>query len=151
VHVGWTLGHIVAHLTASAEESATLAAELARGVAYHGRSRREVPWQDIATLAHCRDRLQECRRLCLASLAMWPDRPDLANTYIPWEGSPPMNATARYLLGLRHATRHLEQVRDVVSQARTDRIRRTWWRRWRARPARDVPQPAMVTTNESVS
>ncbi len=70
---GWTLGHLIAHVTASAEESAAVAAELARGVPYHGRSRREVPWREIATVAQCRARLHECRRICLAGLAMWPD------------------------------------------------------------------------------
>jgi hypothetical protein len=151
VHVGWTLGHIVAHVTATAEESAALAAELARGVTYHGRSRREVPWQELTTVARCCARLQECRRLCLASLTMWPDLPDLANTYIPWEGSPPMNATSRYLLGLRHAARHLDQLRDVLAQARADRRRRTWWGRWRTRPARELQRPVTVPPNGSAS
>ena len=37
VSLPWTLGHVIVHTTASAEESAALAAELARGVRYHGR------------------------------------------------------------------------------------------------------------------
>ncbi len=41
--IAWTLGHIIVHMTASSEESAALAAELARGVAYHGRSRTRRP------------------------------------------------------------------------------------------------------------
>jgi hypothetical protein len=150
-HAGWTLGHIVAHLTASAEESAALGAELARGVPYHGRSRQEVPWQAMTTAAHCRARLRECRRICLASLAMWPDQPDLANTYVPWEGSPPVNATARYLLGLRHAAGHLAQVREVLAQARADRKRRAWWRHARTRHARAARQPVTVTTSDPAS
>ena len=40
-HMAWTLGHAIVHITSSAEESAALAAELARGVAFHGRSRYE--------------------------------------------------------------------------------------------------------------
>src|SRR5262245_19868199 len=32
VNMPWTLGHVIVHTTASAEESAALAAELARGV-----------------------------------------------------------------------------------------------------------------------
>src|SRR5574340_31090 len=60
--IAWTLGHIVAHMTASAEESAALAAELARGVSYHGRSRYEVPWQTVTTVRQCRSRLEESRR-----------------------------------------------------------------------------------------
>jgi hypothetical protein len=44
-NMAWTLGHIIVHMTASSEEFAAVAAELARGVAYHGRSRHEVPWE----------------------------------------------------------------------------------------------------------
>lgn len=129
----WTLGHIVVHLTATAEESAALAAELARGVSYHGRSRFEVPWEQVSTLAQCRARLGESRRLCLASLQMWPDRPHLETTYVPWDDGPVMGAHARYLLGLQHAVDHLEQIRDVAEQARTARRQRTIVGRWRNR------------------
>jgi hypothetical protein len=132
-HVAWTLGHIIVHLTASAEESAALAAELARGVPYHGRSRREVPWQEVTTVAACRARLEESQRMCLASLEMWPQHPDLANTYLPWEGAAPMDAVARYLLGLRHAAEHLAQIRDAISQARADRRGKTLLGQWRRR------------------
>lgn len=48
VHLAWNLGHVIVHTMASAEESAALAAELARGVEYHGRSRYEVPWETVA-------------------------------------------------------------------------------------------------------
>jgi hypothetical protein len=48
VNLAWTLGHVIVHTTASAEESAFLAAELARGVEMRaGRSRNEVPWQTV--------------------------------------------------------------------------------------------------------
>lgn len=147
VNAGWTLGHLVAHVTATAEESAALAAELARGVPSHGRSRREVPWREIATVAQCRARLEECRRLCLASLAMWPDWPDRDNTYVPWEGSPPMGATARYLLGLRHAIGHLEQMREVLAQARADRMRRTPLGRWHGRATVLRPRQSPVAAD----
>jgi hypothetical protein len=133
VNVAWTLGHIVVHMTATAEESAALAAELARGVAYHGRSRREVPWQTVKTLAQCRARLEESRRMCRASLDMWPDQPDLANTYIPWEGASAMGPVERFLLGLQHESDHLEQLRDVIGQARTYRQQRTILGRLRSR------------------
>ena len=136
VNAAWTLGHIVVHMTATAEESAALAAELARGVAYHGRSRREVSWQQVTTLQQCRARLEESRRMCLASLGMWPERPDLANVYVPWENGPLMGAVAQYLLGLRHEAAHLEQIRDVVGQARADRRSRTLLGRWRGGPRR---------------
>ena len=136
MNVGWTLSHIIAHVTATAEESAALAAELARGVAYHGRSRNELPWESMKTVGQCKERIDECRRLCLASLGMWPAQPDLTNTYIPWEDAAPMGATARYLLGLRHGEAHLVQMRDAVAQARVERRRRSWWGRLRTRLGR---------------
>jgi DinB superfamily len=136
VNVGWTLSHIIAHVTAGAEESAALAAELARGVAYHGRSRNEVPWQRMKTIGQCEVRIDEWRRICLASLGMWPAQPDLTNTYIPWEDAAPMGATARYLLGLRHGVAHLAQMGDAVGQARVERRRRSWWGRLRTRLGR---------------
>ena len=54
-----------------------------------------------------------------------PDAPDLANTYVPWEGAPPFGATAQYLLGLRHAAAHIPQIADALAQARAERWRRT--------------------------
>src|SRR5574337_1432494 len=50
VNMPWTLGHVIVHTTASAEESAFLAAELARGVKWHGRSRSEVHWLTVTTI-----------------------------------------------------------------------------------------------------
>ena len=50
----WTLGHVIVHVTASSEEAAAIAAELARGVPHRGgRSRSEVPWQSIGTIDDC--------------------------------------------------------------------------------------------------
>ncbi|HEX9068651.1 MAG TPA: DinB family protein [Ktedonobacterales bacterium] len=129
VAVAWTLGHIIVHLTATTEESAALAAELARGVAYHGRSRNELPWETVTTVAQCRARLEESRRMRLASLGMWPDVPDLANSYQPWDGAPDHNALKRFMVGVRHEVDHLAQIRDVIGQARACRRRQTWW--WR--------------------
>ena len=120
-NMAWTLGHVIVHLTASAEEKAALAAELARGVLLHGRSRREVPWQDVTTIKQCMDRLAESRRMCLASLDMWPDQPYLDNKKIPWTGMPRMDARGFYLLGLIHASEHFEQVADIVRQAKEAR------------------------------
>lgn len=124
-HMPWTLGHVIVHVTASAEESAYLAVELARGVAYRGgRSRSEVPWQSVKTIAQCRHRLEESRRMRLASLEMWPDQPHLENTYIPREGVPPMNALARFALGLRHDDDHLKHIAEIVRQAKAARANR---------------------------
>jgi hypothetical protein len=124
--VGWTAGHIIAHLTATLEEHAAIAAELARGVAYHGRSRSEVPWQSVRTIADCRARLADSRRMCAASLGMWPEGPDLTNAFSPFEGAPQYGPTAYYLAGVRHAAAHIPQIVDALAQARTDRWRRTW-------------------------
>ena len=57
----------------------------------------------------------------LASLGMWPDSPDLDNTYVPREGADPVNALVRFVNGLRHDDDHLAQIADVVAQARAAR------------------------------
>ncbi len=119
--MAWTLGHVIVHVTASAEESAALAAEMARGVEFHGRSRSEIPWRDVATLAQCRQRLEESRRMRLAGLDMWPDQPYLDVVYQPWPGSGPINANGRFVLGLLHDYDHLNQIDDVVAQAKAAR------------------------------
>ncbi len=120
--LAWTLGHVIVHATASTEESAALAAELARGVEMHGRSRAEVPWEGVVTLQQCRQRLEESRRMCLASLEMWPDQPHLDNSYAPWASLGEINAVGRYALGLRHNWDHLEQIDEIVRQAQTARL-----------------------------
>jgi hypothetical protein len=121
VTLPWTLGHVIVHTTASAEETAFIAAELARGVPFHGRSRYEVPWPTVTTIAQCRQRLEESRRMRLASLGLWPDQPDLNNSYQNKEDSPPINALTRFVQGLSHDDSHLEQIAKIVRQARTAR------------------------------
>lgn len=130
VYLSWTLGHVIVHVTASAEESAYLAAELARGVRYRRlRSRYEVPWQTVTTIQQCRHRLEESRRMRLASLDMWPDEPFLDNTYELKVGGPPevtdghpqANAIVRFLLGLLHDDSHLDQIAGIVRQAKRAR------------------------------
>lgn len=116
--ISWTLGHVVVHTTASAEEAAFLAAEMARGVENHGRSRAEVAWEGVTTIAQCRQRLEESRRMRLASLALWPDQPDLGNAYHPWPGAPRMNAIGRFVSGLAHDWDHLGQLRQIMDQVR---------------------------------
>ena len=118
VDLAWTLGHVVVHATASNEESAALASELARGVEYHGRSRGEVPWQTMTSIDQCFHRLEESRRMCLAGLDMWPDKPDLENFYRRTEESPKVNAVIRYVYGLSHADSHLDQLAEIMRQAK---------------------------------
>ncbi|UCC64719.1 MAG: DinB family protein [Anaerolineae bacterium] len=118
VKLAWRLGHVIVHTTASAEESAALAAEMARGVENHGRSRYETPWETITTVVQCRQRLEESRRMRLASLAMWPDAPHLEVVYEAWSGAPQVNAIGRFVLGLMHDDAHLGQIANIVRQAR---------------------------------
>ncbi len=122
VNLAWTLGHLIVHVTASAEESAFLAAELARGVAFHGRSRYETPWTTVTSIAQCRDRLEASRRMRLATLEVWPHPPQLANVYeVPGWPIGPINCVTRFMLGLSHDNAHLEQIKDVVQQSRAAR------------------------------
>jgi hypothetical protein len=122
VFLSWTLGHVIVHVTASAEEAAFLAAELARGVPCRpGRSRYEVPWRTVTTIAQCRARLQESRRMRLASLDLWPDPPHLDNLFPSRSGSSQYNAIVRFVLGLMHDDSHLEQIAKIVRQAREAR------------------------------
>lgn len=115
----WTLGHVIVHVTASSEEMATTAVELARGVPFHGRSRSEVPWETIKTVAQCQHRLAESRRMRLASLDMWPDNPDLENLHEPWPTAGQRNAKSIFLSGLMHEASHYEQIAEIVRQANT--------------------------------
>jgi hypothetical protein len=117
--LAWTLGHVIVHVTASAEESAFLAAEMARGVpARRRRSRYETPWESVTTIAQCRHRLEESRRMRQASLVLWPADPHLDNCYEPWPGIGEINAVGRFVLGLLHDDDHLAQIADIVQQAR---------------------------------
>ena len=120
-NIAWTLGHVIVHTTASSEESAALAAELARGVEYHGRSRSEAPWQTITTIEQCRHRLEESRRMRLASLEMWPDEPYLNNRHMPYRFVGELNAIGYFVTGLFHDNSHLEQISNIIRQAKAAR------------------------------
>ena len=123
-HIGWGLGHLVAHVTATLEEGAAYSSILARGLPYprEPRLRYETPWQTIATQEAALQRLAESRRICLSYLATWPDTPfldvlrDVSPRYIERNG--PQNAPAAYLSALRHLDDHLDQFREVYRQAR---------------------------------
>jgi len=118
VDLAWTLGHVIVHVTASSDESAYLAVELARGAPYRGgRSRAEVPWETVTTIEGCRQRLEESRRMRLASLDMWPDQPDLENTFTGRNGKE-YNAVVRFAFGLFHDDNHLAQIAEIVRQAK---------------------------------
>ena len=115
---GWTLGHVVVHLTAGLEENTAQGCTLARGAEITGRPRYETPWEAVTTAAQVGQRLAESRRMALAFLDAWPDVPFLGNVYQhPAFG--PMNAVAYHALGLNHAKSHLAQLEEIVRQATT--------------------------------
>ncbi|MEN8240895.1 MAG: DinB family protein [Chloroflexota bacterium] len=116
--LGWGLGHLIAHITASNEESAFMGAELARGVEVEPRrSRFEIDWEAITTLEQARHRLQESRRMVLASLDVWPDEPHLQNAYKTRSGLE-VTPMVRVLFGFSHASSHLAQIEEVIRQAK---------------------------------
>jgi hypothetical protein len=80
-----------------------------------------MPWQTVTTIEECRQRLEESRRLRLASLEMWPNQPHLETEYQSRPESPRMNAKARFLYGLMNDDDHLEHIAKIVSQARAAR------------------------------
>ncbi len=122
-NIGWSLAHLVAHVTASSEEWAAYASILARSIPYPAdpRLRYETPWQDITTHAQCIQRLEESRRIRLGYLDTFPDNPnveiqrELSPRYVEVFGE--MNALACFLFGLYHEVGHFEQFREVRRQA----------------------------------
>lgn len=116
---GWTLGHVIVHLTATLEESFAFAAQLARGIELEGsvRLRYETPWESIQTGKQVKARLAECQRITLAFLSAWPDQPnlDVSVARIPAFG--PMNAVAMCTLGLVHGQVHLPQISEILRQS----------------------------------
>jgi hypothetical protein len=122
--VGWNVGHLIAHVTASSEENAAISSILARGIDYpfEPRLRSEVDWTTLRTTAACLQRLEESRRIRLAYLDAWPDEPRL-DTYraLPEAFAARvgrLNAVGACLLGLVHEAGQLDQLRDIIAQAR---------------------------------
>lgn len=115
VDLAWTLGHVIVHVTASSEESAFIAAEMARGVLREGRSRYEVPWETVTTIDQVRERLEESRRMRLATLDVWPDAPHL-DTIVEGRWGV-INPVVRFVFGLLHDDDHLGQIADIMQQA----------------------------------
>ena len=120
--IGWTLGHLVAHVTASSEESAAIASVLARGIAYprEPRLRYETEWRDKAL-----QRLAESRRIRLGYLDAFPDTPhretfrELSERGLEYFG--PLNAFGQFASGLAHEVGHYEQFREAFRQAQAAR------------------------------
>jgi hypothetical protein len=117
--LAWTLAHVIVHATASSEEAAAQACELARGVAYEGRSRYEVPWQTVTTIAQVRRRLEESRRMRHALLDAWPDQPHLETTVTAdHPKAKPRNCIMRFIAGLAHDEAHLDQIAEIMRQSK---------------------------------
>ena len=118
--IGWSVAHLVAHVTASSEEGAAFSSLLARGIPAKERPRYETPWREVTTKAHCVQRLEESRRIQLAYLDTWPDEPfldvhrDVSERFREHFG--PMNAPTAFLFGLMHEVGHYNQIRDVIQQ-----------------------------------
>ncbi len=121
VNLPWTLGHVIVHATASAEEAAFSAAELARGVERPGRTRYEMPWEQVTTIDQCRDRLAESLRMRLASLDMWPNPPHVETVYSSRTGGKGSNAYERFMGGLRHDNSHIDQIIEIARQGQVKR------------------------------
>lgn len=120
VDLPWTLGHVIVHVTASSEEAAFLAAEMARGVPDRGgRSRYETPWESVTTIEQCRSRLEESRRMRLATLNVWPDEPAMDNTRDWYRMT--LTPVSQFLVGLWHDNDHLGQIAEIVRQAQIAR------------------------------
>ena len=117
VSLPWTLGHVIVHTSASAEECAAQACALARGVLITGRSRYETPWEMVKTIAQVRQRLEESRRMRHALLNAWPEEPHLEVVYVPKRpGAQPLNAVTYFISGLNHDDAHLEQIQKIMNQ-----------------------------------
>ena len=119
-HIGWSLVHLVTHVTASAEEAAAFSSILARGIAIGGRLRSERDWRQVTSCALAVARLEECRRICLGYLASWPEPPDLATVRILPENAtwPAPNASVSFLFGLMHWHTHIAQFQKTMAQVR---------------------------------
>jgi len=123
-NIGWSIGHLVLHVTASSEEYASIAAVLARGINFppEMRLRYEADWQVAnQTVAECRQRVLESQRMRNAYLDSFPDQPSADSR---WERSAKfieifgeMNAKAAYLMGLGHEYGHHAQFIEVKTQA----------------------------------
>jgi hypothetical protein len=126
-HIGWSVAHLIAHVTASSEEWAAYSSILARGIVYPAtpRLRYETPWREIKTKKQCVQRLEESRRMRLACLDMWPDTPhlDVLREVSPRfiENNGEVNAIAAFIYGLKHELNHHDQIREVVRQVHASR------------------------------
>ncbi len=119
---GWSLAHLVLHVTASAEEAAAYGSLLARGVVLPQgvRVRYEPDWHLVKTKAEVMHRLEESRRIRLSYLNTWPDQPhlDTFREFSPESSAyRQMNAIGAVVSGLRHENNHFDQMQRALDQA----------------------------------
>lgn len=118
--IGWSIGHLIAHVTASSEEGAAFSSILGRGIPIGGRLRYETPWREITTKAQCLQRLEESRKIRLACFDALPDEPhldvyrDMSERAQKRLGH--LNLVGAYLYGLTHEIGHYEQIKAVIQQ-----------------------------------
>jgi len=123
-HIGWSLAHLVAHVTASSEEWVAYGSILARGIVYPAepRLRYETDWKAITTRAHTLQRLEESRHIRVGYIDAMPDVPhlDVFREVAPRfaERFGQINAIAAVLFGLSHEAGHYAQFHDAAHQAR---------------------------------
>jgi hypothetical protein len=117
-YAGWSLAHVVLHITASAEEGAAFSSILARGIPIGGRLRHEQDWRQVTRTTELVVRLEECRRICLAYLDTWPEPPHLETLRLLPEqlSGLKVNAPLCFLGGLRHWEAHMEQLERGARQ-----------------------------------
>lgn len=121
--IGWSLAHLIVHVTATAEEGAAFSSILARGIPYpkEPRLRYETNWHTVTTKTQALQRLEESRRIRLAYLDTWPDSPHLdvyreaSEKSIEKFGH--INAPSSFMSSLKHEWGHFAQFREVRRQA----------------------------------
>jgi hypothetical protein len=126
-HLGWSLAHLVAHVTASSEEWAAYGSILARGIVYPAepRLRYEPDWKTLTTRASVLARLDDSRKIRIGYIDTMTDNPrldvfrELTPRYVERFGQ--MNALAAVLFGMYHESGHYAQFHDGAHQARAAR------------------------------
>jgi len=95
---GWTLAHVITHLTAVLEAAAAVTSVLARGVQIESGLRLfyQTPWEEIQTVQQVQARLAESQRICNAYLDTWPEQPHLDLTITRSAFIGPTNAIGAY-------------------------------------------------------
>ena len=115
---GWTLGHVIVHLTAILEDRLSSSAMTARGVQLDARLLYETPWESVRTMQQVQSRLHESQRMCNAFLDAWPDVPRLDLIVTPASRFGPMNAVQTSMFGILHAQTHFDQLREIIRQSK---------------------------------